>query len=307
MQLTTRTFPSEWGRTRCAAISRPEDTEAAMWEMPDWSELTLPGSDGDYHHGSDGAVAPDTAALSLDGVIVALCDCGNLGLENLYVYDSEYYQYLRLREVLDPALFGQTPWGGFAPGQIIFAWDKFTGIEYTRSFDVDPEFSYGGDWDDLEAHAFKKAPHTLATPPTDDRAPPSIHLLCSLIRAKNIDRLRTLLQVGADPSLPTDPPPFPGVSLPYSVSRRDSPLWVSVQEGTPEITALLLKAGAPVDQHPPDGMTALCGAILCDKLDQIPVLLAHGASLQATWQGKTLQELAAARCPELISQCERQE
>lgn len=297
--MTDRPFPPAWGRVRAADIRRPDDSGA--WEMPDWCELTFPGEDGGYHHGSRGSTPPDTAALMLDGEVVALCDCGHLSLVNLYVWDSEYYQFLRLRAVLDPARWAETPWADIVPGQVFFAWDKFHWIDYDRTERDDPEFSYGGDWDDLEAQALAEHPHDLPQPPRDDHAPPSIHLLCQVIRSGDTARLQRMLDAGADPNGSTEPVPHPGVSISFSIGRTDSPLWVSVQEGTPQMTAMLLRAGAQVDARPSGGMTALHVAILRARAEHVRLLLDAGADPAATWRGKDAHQLAREHAPALAA------
>lgn len=296
--MTDRSYPPQWGRVRAAHIFRP-DTD--RWEMPCWSALTFPSPEGDYHHGSCGCTPPDTAVLLLDEVPVALLDCDHISLDNLYVYDSEYYQFLRLRAVLDVGLWSQTPWAGFLPGQLIYAWDKFHGIDYDRADEDGPAFSYGGDWDDLEQQVFGKHPHDHPAPPLDNQAPPSIHLLCQVVRSGDVARLERMLAAGADPGGDTAPVPHPGVSIPFSVGRTETPLWVSVQEGTPQTTALLLRHGAPVDARPPDGMTALHGAIMSRRVAHVPLLLAAGADPEARWKGQTARQLAADRAPAIAA------
>ena len=299
--MTDQSYPSSWGRVRAARVLRPGEDGAEDWTLPDWCQLTFPAENGHYHHGSRGCVSPDTAALLLDGVVIALCDCGHLSLENLYVYDCEYYQFLRLREVCDPARWAQTPWAGVQLGQVFFAWDKFHWLEYDRASGEAPGFSYGGDWDDLEAQAAAEYPHSLPPPPRDDGTPPSVHLLCQVIRSGDVERLRRMLLAGADPNGCTEPVPHPGVSIAFSVGRTDAPLWVAVQQGTPQMTALLLAAGAQVDARPPGGMTALHGAIQQRKLDHVAVLLEAGADPEAAWQGQTARQLAARHAPELAA------
>ncbi|MGW4247768.1 hypothetical protein [Nocardia sp. NPDC004722] len=111
-------FPVEWGRTLVGEVSQdPDDGE---WLFDDWTTITFPSAeDGKHGHHTSGYEAPDTVAIAYGGEIVALGETGDMSPTNLYVWDNEYYQFLRLREVLAPELWASLPWAPFRNGQLL--------------------------------------------------------------------------------------------------------------------------------------------------------------------------------------------
>lgn len=290
--MSKQTFPPAWGVVRVAALIPPWDSTEGVWEMPDWTAATFP-SQGTYHHGSTGSTAPDTLVLTLDGAPVAACDSRHISLENLYRYDCEYYQFLRLRAVLDSGAWSDTPWAVFSSGQVFFAWDKFIDLAYDRAESDPIEMSYGGGWDELEACAFCRYPFARALTAAE-RQQPSTLTLRAWIRFGDPTRLRALLEAWAQ---------APGVDLPAWMARHGggvcgSPLSLAVAGDPPELTSILLDFGAPTDltavmRKTIAGQSVLLAAIKSRRWAHVPILVRHGASLHAEWNGET--PLSAAR------------
>jgi hypothetical protein len=316
-------LPAAWGTTIVVDIPAYEPTDAWRDALPDWSDLVVRNPDEDrLHHGSNGSLPVDTIAIAVDGVIAALADSRHITMENQYAYDQEYFQYLRLRDVLDAAAWARLPWAALSRGHVFLAWDKFHGCDYVRTVQPpaaaaaaataaaaaaaaatadtvaeDETMTFGGSWslleDEINARHFPDEPAPLPVgPPTDAD-------LLSAVRGDRLDRVRALLEHGRDPNAAAQVPPHSGLDLGVSHARDSSLLWESVHHASPAVTAALLDAGAAVDARPPGGLTALLGAILNDHTDHVPVLLAHGADPDATHNGKTALEIAESRAPEL--------
>ncbi|WP_155981780.1 hypothetical protein [Nocardia sp. BMG111209] len=244
-------FPAEWGRTLVGEVFRDPDDEE--WTFDDWQEITFPSvEDGRHGHHTSGSVAPDTVAIALDGEIVALGETGGMTPTNLYVYDTEYYQFLRLRAVLDPERWASLPWGPFRNGQLLYAWDKFHRQDYFRYPDRPPApvgygdshqpgdaavMTYGGDWYDLAQQVEREYPLGY-------RAEPAASSEACLIRATqdgDLAAVREQLALGTNPDIGAEPA---GVHTSFCTRRASSPLAIARQDRRPEITRALISAGA---------------------------------------------------------------
>lgn len=264
------------------------------WALPDWRELVLPNDDGELHHGTEGCKPADGILIQIETIAVAVADCRHIGLDNLGAYDREYYQFLRLREVMNQDIWAETPWRAYGPGQILAAWDKFHGILYMRGVD-DGMMSFGGEWSTLEDEVNKEHfPEAIAT-----SAPSAADLLLA-VRDNRVDRVRELLIAGVDPNGVTQVPPGSGLALGVSMARPTQPLWEAVQHASPEVTEALLSAGARVDAHPPGGMTALMGAVIAGRDAHVPVLMRYGANPRLTFNGKSVIDVAREKRPALL-------
>ncbi|MFE1592080.1 ankyrin repeat domain-containing protein [Nocardia sp. NPDC058705] len=289
-------FPAAWGRTLVGTLHQdPDDGE---WEFSDWFELAYPSEkDGRYGHHSGGSIAPDTVAIAVDGDIIAVADSGHIAPFNLYVYDQEYFQFLRLREVIDPDRWAEQPWGQFRPGQLLHAWDKFHGRVYFRlpgrppldwGFDdpgwpgLPPAMSYGGDWYDLAQQVEDEYPTDLAGEPVTASPP-------RLFRAVEDNDVATVIEqlaAGADPNIGVEAP-F-GVHESFCEPRGRTPLGMSIAECSPEMTAALLAGGARVDGGSRHAWSPLQYAIKLGKADHIAVLIRYGAAASSDTRTATL-------------------
>jgi hypothetical protein len=285
--------PDAWGRTR---LLRLRHDDAGEWEvLEDWRDLVFPPPDGALHHGSSGATPADTVALGLDGHIVALADVGHISLPNLYAYDQEYYQFVRVRQILDEPRWQAGVWARFGPGNVVYAWDKFHGQGYLRR-DGSEAISYGGDWDDLEAQV--NAEHPPARAPDAAAGPPSDAALLRAIAADDVAEVRALLARGADANAGANVPGnIPGLVLHVSHARDSFALWLAVMQASPPVTEALLAAGAEVNRQPDGGMTVLHGAILNHRVAHVPLLLRFGADVNATFGGRSALALAEEHEP----------
>jgi hypothetical protein len=293
-------LPAAWGQTIVIDIPPYEPGEAWEGELPDWSSLVVRNPDEDrMHHGSRGSLPVDTIAIAVDGVIAALADARHITMENQYAYDQEYYQYLRLREVVDADAWAKLPWTALARGHVLIAWDKFHWCHYVRRVpeDEEPTMTFGGGWSLLEDEI--NSDHFPDEPPPPPVGEPTDADLLVAVRGDRLDRVRALLAHGRDPNAAGVVPPRSGLDLGVSLARDASLLWEAVHHASPAVTEALLEAGAAVDARPPGGLTALIGAIVNNHADHVPVLLAHGADPSIAHNGKTALELADARDPEL--------
>src|SRR5262249_8343534 len=59
----------------------------------------------------------------------------------------------------------------------------------------------------------------------------------------------------------------------------NSPLFVAVQFGDPDVTRALLASGADINEKDQDGLTALDWAVVANQTDVVKALLAAGASV----------------------------
>lgn len=297
-------FPGEWGRTSIGSIAR--DQEGA-WVFPngryaDWREIVYPSEpDGTYHHGTGGAIAPDTVAIAYGEEIVALADTGHLVLSNIYALDNEYYQFLRLREVLAPQRWSALPWAEFGPGRLLHAWDKFHDMAYFRISGLPPVatdyddpgspgepavMTYGGDWYDLAVQVEHEYP-------TGRRSEPVTASEACLLRAISADNLAVVkeqLAAGANPDA-GDAPGGAWISS-FSDPRDESALSLSILHGSPEMTEALLSAGADVHRLRWRSESPLQFTIDRRSAEHIPVLLRHGADPLRVYRGKTALEWA---------------
>ncbi|MFE3194560.1 hypothetical protein ACFXHA_36530 [Nocardia sp. NPDC059240] len=249
-------FPAEWGRTLVGEVSQdPEDGE---WLFDGWRRITFPSAeDGRHGHHTRGYEAPDTVAIAYGGEIVALGETGGMSPINLYVWDNEYYQFLRLREVLAPEVWALLPWAPFRNGQLLYAWDKFHHWNYfrhpgkppVREGDEDqswPDFpavlSYGGDWYDFA----QQVEHEY---PLGFRAEPVASSEACLIRAAQEGDLAAVLEqlaLGTNPDIGSEPP---GVHTAHCSERDATPVANALTGRVPEIAEALIAAGARVPAH----------------------------------------------------------
>ncbi|WP_040810980.1 hypothetical protein [Nocardia concava] len=248
-------FPVEWGRTLVGKVSLDEDDE---WVFDDWTEITFPSAeDGRHGHHSSGYEAPDTVAIAFDGEVVALGETGGMTPTNLYVWDNEYYQFLRLREVLDAERWAMLPWAPFRNGQLLYAWDKFHCLGYFRHPDRPPVaegyedrsepgyqavMSYGGDWYDF-------AQQVEAEYPLGFRAEPVTSSEACLIRAAQDGDLTAVLEqlsLGTNPNTGAEPP---GVHTAFCSERDATPVANSINGRWTEITEALVAAGARIPAY----------------------------------------------------------
>lgn len=248
-------FPEEWGRTLVGEVETDSDGE---WFFSDWYAVVFPGETVVYpdetwggvaRHHRQGAIAPDTVVIAFGGTVVALADTGHLHLLNLYVHDTEYYQFLRLRQVLDPRRWDDIPWAPLRPGQLLHAWDKFHGLDYFRlpgrppvayGYD-DPSLpglpaamSYGGDWYDLTTQAGQEYPTGLPAEPVQA----SMARLLRAIHENDLAAVLEQLDAGADPNTGEAPG---GVHLSFCEPRAPTAVGNAY---SPEIATALRNAGA---------------------------------------------------------------
>lgn len=291
-------FPATWGQTLLLELLPHEPGEAWEEQLPSWTDLVVRNpAEGEMHHGSGGSLPVDTIVIAVDGAVAALADARHLGLENLYADDFEYYQYLRLRAVVDEAAWRRLPWAWLAPGNLLLAWDKFHGIMYVRRPDEDPTMSFGGGWSLLEQEVH--GAHFSDGPAPPCAAPPTEADLLAAVRADQLGRVRDLLRHGVAPEATAVVPPGSGLALGFSCARHAGILWESVHHASPAVTEALLVAGAEVDARPEGGLTALLGAIVNRRHEHVPVLLRYGADPRAIHAGKTAIDHAIAASPEV--------
>lgn len=286
--MTVDEIPAAWGRVKVATLLEP--TAADPWRIEeDWRELVFPNDEGKFHHGSQGATMADAIAIVRDGRVLATAEADQLVLSNQYADDAEYYLCLRLRDVVDPELWRETPWASFVPGRLVHAWDKFHGIDYFRSPGSADSMSYGGDWSDLEAVFNEEYPP--AVPVAADGVPSAIELLRAIER-DDLPAVRALLARGADPNAGREHAPIRQVEAGLSHARNRFALWEAVQTASPSIAKALLDAGADVDWRPEGGMTSLHGALASRRFDHVPVLLQGGADPRAEFRGASALAMA---------------
>jgi hypothetical protein len=290
-------LPPEWGHIILVTIAPYHASEEWRDTLPGWSELVRFNDAGKLHHGSRGSLHADTIAIAVDGVIAAIADARHIGLDNLYAWDSEYYQYLRLRAVVDETAWRKLPWTSFEPGSVLMAWDKFHGVDYVRlPGDDEPTMSFGGSWSLLEEKVqAQDFPGELR--PSQSAATHAD--LLAAVRSDRIDRVRELLASGVDPNGEAIVPPHSGQSLGVSHARDANLVWESVQCASPAVTEALLAAGARLSPAREGSLSALLGAILNRRDAHVPVLLRFGADPQDRYHGKTAIELADTRDPAL--------
>ncbi|MBL9099421.1 MAG: ankyrin repeat domain-containing protein [Myxococcales bacterium] len=282
------------GTTSHFDLEPPEQGDA--WSIPSWHALVFPNDDGELHHGSRGANLPDTVVVRLHDREVALADIFADTIENQYCWDCEYFLTLRVREVLEPDLWALLPWPHLEPGDVFVAYDKFHGHEYSRTPGDEASMSYGGDWSDLQAYIDGCYPRPEGSRPA---GPPSATTLLRAVRAGDVALVRALLAAGADPGAGSDPP---GAALrAVSVDRDTTALWEAIGLDSPALVEALLAAGASLRPPSPAHMPPLQGALLNRRLAVVPVLLRFGADPDASFDGRTARDMAAAIGPEALA------
>jgi len=283
-------FDPSWGTTIALEVSPPRE-EGGDWKIPSWIWIVFPSEDGEIRHGSSGSILPDTVVVQHAGALVALADPYAHTLENQYCYDCEYYLVLRLREILDPDAWGGLPWSALGPGDIFLAWDKYHGLEYSRT-DSCPSMSYGGDWEDLQRYIDQEhpSPHGARSAKVSDAT------LLRAVRAADVDQVRVLLAAGANPDAGSIAPVEALRSV--SIDRESTALWEAIAAGSLRMVEALLEAGASVAASRPGHMTPLHGALANRKPHLVPALLRHGSDPEAAWNGRTARDVAAELGPE---------
>lgn len=287
-------FPSEWGKTKTLVLERLDNSE---WCCPDWYDLVEPGPDG-LDHSSRGSRPPETVVVVVGDEAVALADALNVEPENLYAWDKEYYLVLRVREVLDAALWGTLPWREWGAGNAVHVWDKFHGYDCFRGqFPANRSLSYGGEWLHLEYLVNREYPPPRLPERSD---PPSPSDLLSAVRENDLARVNALLSQGVDARDLGPPDGVRCLELGVSVARCSSPLWESIQGASPAVTEALVRAGAGVNALS-QGLTPLHVALIARRPEQVRVLLALGADPRAPYKEQTVLELAEAIDPGLAA------
>lgn len=298
--MTAIDVPAAWGTTRIAEIRIPGD--AAAIELPPWCELMLPASDGTYHHGTEGSIAPDTLALALDSAAIALADIVPLYTENLYAADAEYLLAIRLREVLDLAAWQRLPWSSFRPPTVIYAVDKFHHSTWPRLPETPCVMSHGGGWDDLQYLADHERPPASTDPPWCDRTlGPSDGAMLRAVHRSDIPWLRDMLARGGNLLAGVEAPDvYNGVAIGASWPMHSSLLVTAVLHSTTQVLEILLAAGAPIDHRIGDGWPALHSAVANQRRDHVETLLRHGADPRIRTAHGDAIDLARQYAPALV-------
>ena len=282
-------YPAEWGAVTTALMEI--DAEDGSLDVTDWVGLVMPPADGDFHHGSEGSIPHDTVLLLFEEQEVARCDCGHFAVMNYYAYDGEYYFFIRLREVLVPEAWARTPWADAPLGGVLAAWDKFHGLEYYfGELGEDDTLSFGGDWDDLQNEVAERFP--IADGPAIAPTPAA---LMSAIERDDLEGVRDLLARSAPTEPRAEATAAQVPSLLFSHARDRDPAWEAICRASVPVLAALLDAGVAVDRQPPGAMALVHGAIVNDRPAHLALLLERGASLNASWQGKSAREMASER------------
>lgn len=270
--------------TAIFAVARDED---GAWDYPHWCSLVRPNAEGELHHGSRGATLPATVIVQHGDEPAALAEAFAYNLDNQYCWDCEYYLVLRIRAIVNTDAWSQLPWAALAPGDVFFAYDKFHGIDYSRTADDEAAMSYGGDWDDLQSLVDAHHPRP-ALPRTPARV--SDATLLRAARAGDVAQVRALLAAGGSPDAGLH---APGAALrAVSVDRDSSALFDAVSSGCLPIVELLLAAGATVDGRP-GGLTPLHCALLQRHVSLVPLLLRYGADPDLVRHGRSARTIAA--------------
>jgi hypothetical protein len=287
-----------WGTTRAFQISPPDDDEGTDLEVTSsWYDVVFPNEDGEYHHGSRGAVMPDTVVVRLGDETVALADAFAHTISNEYCYDCEYFLVLRLRTILVDESWRALPWYHLGPGDVFYAWDKFHGHEYSRSPADDSIMSYGGDWSDLQHFIDNEHPRPEGPRPA---GPPSATSLLRAVRSRDVATTRALLAAGADPNAGADPPHQALRSV--SEDRETTALYEAISLDSAELVEALVAAGARIGpRFPGVSWSALQYALFNRRRAVIPVLLRFGADPDALYNDQTLREVAATMGPEFAA------
>jgi len=264
-------YDASWGTTQFFQIT-PEDDDSDLEIASHWSELVFPNERGEIHHGTSGGTMADTIVVRVGEQIIALADAFAHSLDNQYCYDCEYFLILRVREILDPALWQTLPWQRLGPGDVFYAFDKFHGHEYSRTADDGTTMSYGGDWSDLQHYIDEHHPRPEGPRPT---GPASAASLLRAVRQRDVAAVRALLAAGADPNAGDHAPDEALRSV--SVDRDTSALWEAIFLDSADIVEALLAAGARVHARSAAHTSPLHGALLNRKLAVVPALLRFGA------------------------------
>lgn len=122
------------------------------------------------------------------------------------------------------------------------------------------------------------------------RGPDGSSALHYAVYEQDVERVRALLQAGADPNL--------------SNRYGSNPMQLAAEVGDAAIIKLLLDAGADVDSPNPEGQTALMLVARTGKVDAAELLVKKGADVNAVerWGGQTaLMWASARRHPEMMA------
>lgn len=125
--------------------SPPRDADGD-WIGTHWHDIV-----GTWYHGSTAVPLPDTVIVRHAGEPVATADAFHAGLLRPDGDDYDYYLILQVRTILDREAWQRLPWAQLGPGDVVFAWDKYFDIAYSRDSGSTTEMTYGGDWDDLQS------------------------------------------------------------------------------------------------------------------------------------------------------------
>ena len=295
-------FPAKWGRSCVVQLRCPGDELAV--ELPPWQDMMLPGSDGRYHHGTKGSIAPGTLVLAEGREIGALADVVPLYVSNLYADDAEYVLAIRLREIVDAARWARLPWAAFRPPTVVYAVDKFHDTAWSREPGVDATISYGGGWDDLQQLADEESTPACSDPPWIDPAlPPSDGAMIRATMRGDAARLRALIARAGNLRAGVDPPSVRnGLTLGASWPSHHNLLVLAIDHAAPtEVLEILLDAGLPADfDAGPSSWTALHAAVSRGLTGHVDVLLCRGADPTRTINGLDAIELARQRAPALV-------
>lgn len=279
-----------WGETRDFYVAPAGPEDSGDLALPDWYDVVFRNVAGELHHGSEGCRLPDTVVIRFEGRAVALADAFSLLLDNQYCWDTEYYLILRVRQVLITNAWNRLPWGHLEAGDVFYAWDKFHGLDYSRTAMAEQDMSYGGDWNDLQMLIDQMHPHSAGPRPVGGV---SSATLLRAVRSGDVARVRALLAAGADPNAGINAPDAALRSV--SVDRDSTALWEAILAGSQPMVEALLEAGAAVNA------TLLQLAVVNERYSVIPLLLRFGADPDLVVRGMTARSIAASRGPEVLA------
>lgn len=301
-------WPEAWGTVRVVDVGEFLDARAAAGDAAPrsrgeldgdddedgwagwWSQWAFPGEGGRYGHNTPCSVCPDTGVLLVHGELVALLDVVHLVIENHYVYDAEYYQALRVREIVDARRWSELPAAPYGVGDVVFAWDKYNSIDYTRTPDADPRLSFGGEWSDVQALVDEKLGPVPGAAPRSAGA--SLFALIRAIEAGDAARVGEILDAGVDPTGGAEAPTDRNIQLVFTTHKSSTPLWETINCANPEVLRAMLERGADPSHQPPGAQALVHGAVRANRPEHLRLLLAAGADARATWRGETCRDMA---------------
>jgi ankyrin repeat protein len=115
--------------------------------------------------------------------------------------------------------------------------------------------------------------------------------LCDAVRAKDVARVKSLLDAGCDPNIPDL-----RLGLDGAPALHDA-----ANSGDCDLIALLLRAGADVNSRSASGWTALMRACNAGEMDAVRMLLDAGADPTArNAEGYTARGRVPGPCRELL-------